>query len=294
MKNKKVIIINGFSRGGTSILWNIVQSHPKVCSTLYETRAILYPGQFFKDRTLIKFLSNKLIVNIIRPIIYLSIYIKPLFYLMKQLIDKRFYYFKLKNINSKDYKYKFENIEYNSSEIKKSILSLKSVDLDVYLEDFFIKTYPNIFSIGLIRNGYALCESWMRRGMTPKKAGKRYRIIGEKIIKDSKKYDNYIIVRFEDVVKEPFKIANEIFEFCQLQPSKLNKLRLKAKKIINEEGEQKCRYGVEDGRYWININEVNKFINQKINDIQKEKLSKQDLKEFEIYAKPILQYFKYI
>ena len=32
MKNNKVIVIYGFQRGGTNIVYNIFQSHPLVCS----------------------------------------------------------------------------------------------------------------------------------------------------------------------------------------------------------------------------------------------------------------------
>ena len=32
MTNQKVIVINGFQRGGTNIVYNIFQSHPSVCS----------------------------------------------------------------------------------------------------------------------------------------------------------------------------------------------------------------------------------------------------------------------
>ena len=32
MKNKKVIVIYGFQRGDTNIVYNIFQSHPLVCS----------------------------------------------------------------------------------------------------------------------------------------------------------------------------------------------------------------------------------------------------------------------
>lgn len=41
MLNKKVILLSGFSRGGTNIAWNILQSHPEICSARYETGQIL-------------------------------------------------------------------------------------------------------------------------------------------------------------------------------------------------------------------------------------------------------------
>ena len=37
MKNKKPIILNCFSRGGSNILWNFFLSHPNVCHPKKET-----------------------------------------------------------------------------------------------------------------------------------------------------------------------------------------------------------------------------------------------------------------
>jgi hypothetical protein len=48
MLNEKVIVINGISRGGTNILWNMVQSHPVVCGAMYETDQLFAP--WTKDR----------------------------------------------------------------------------------------------------------------------------------------------------------------------------------------------------------------------------------------------------
>ncbi len=37
MKNKNVVLLIGLSRGGTNIAWNVLQSHPGICSPIYET-----------------------------------------------------------------------------------------------------------------------------------------------------------------------------------------------------------------------------------------------------------------
>ncbi|MFW5987138.1 MAG: hypothetical protein ACOCPU_02870 [Methanohalophilus sp.] len=43
MKNHKVIIVNGMQRGGTNIVWNLLQSHPDVVSPIKETGELIYP-----------------------------------------------------------------------------------------------------------------------------------------------------------------------------------------------------------------------------------------------------------
>ena len=39
-----ILVINGLSRGGSNILWNILQSHQKVVSPIHETGEVFYPG----------------------------------------------------------------------------------------------------------------------------------------------------------------------------------------------------------------------------------------------------------
>lgn len=34
MSKEKTIVINALARGGSNILWNMLQSHPQVCSPL--------------------------------------------------------------------------------------------------------------------------------------------------------------------------------------------------------------------------------------------------------------------
>jgi hypothetical protein len=48
MKNKKVIVLSGYCYGGTSIAWNILQSHPQICTPIHET------GQLFHDSTFLR------------------------------------------------------------------------------------------------------------------------------------------------------------------------------------------------------------------------------------------------
>jgi len=42
LKNKKPIFIVGFARGGSSIMLNILRSHPKVCFTCGETQEVFF------------------------------------------------------------------------------------------------------------------------------------------------------------------------------------------------------------------------------------------------------------
>jgi len=297
MKNQKVIVINGFQRGGTNIVYNIFQSHPSVCSpNNLETGEIIsqnyrlynYPKtkliKYFIKRIKLKLyslLNKKFILNTFIVLIIGNFY------------DKMFYKYKKKNFTDPYNKFKYENKIYNKKEVKNSVLCLKSVHNDILLTHFLNRIYKNIFFIGLVRNGYALCESWIRRGKDAEYSSLRYRKFCEMMIKDSKKYKNYIIVKFEDILKNPFKMATKLYKFTKLEPLSLEKLRFQSKKILTEEG-HRIKYGEERVKYWFDSKSINDFIDPNINKIQIQKLSDEDRKKFEEKTRSILKYFNYL
>lgn len=280
MYNKKVIVINGFARGGTNILWNILQSHPNVCSPIYETGEILYPVNW----------SSALI----KPILTSHFLIKSsILDVVGDIIDKKFYQFKLKNIEDEDNRFEYEDRPYTKEKVKNTALCLKSTNKDIELTELISNIYEECFFIGLVRNGYALCEGGVRRGRKPKKIGYIYRKYVEMMIEDSRKIKNYLILKFEDVIKEPFDVASQLFEFATLEPTSLEKIRLKAKKVLSKKGNHRTSFGKVDRKYWFNQREIKKIIVPNISDIQSDKLSPSDKKAFEKEAKPVCDYLGY-
>ncbi|MFX1257988.1 MAG: hypothetical protein ACFFAN_09020 [Promethearchaeota archaeon] len=294
MRNKKVIVINGFPRGGSNIIWNIMQSHPLVCSPISETGAIL--SDLFRFKSYIKL--TFFIKRFKRSLYWLlknNTFLESSFVsIMGKLIDKLFYKYKMKTLIEPYNRFKYENLPYNKKEVKNSVLCLKSLNEDIELTNFFLKIYKNIFFVGLIRNGYALCEGWNRRGLDAKTSGLIYRKYCEKIIKDSKNLKNYLIVKFEEIIKNPFIEATKLYEFTQLNPTILRKLRLKSKRLLTREGNHKVKFGEEHKKYWFNAESITDYLNPEISEIQTKKLSNSDRKIFEKEAKPILKYFNYL
>ena len=294
MKNKKVIVIYGFQRGGTNIVYNIFQSHPLVCSPNdLETGEIISQNYrirshnkigylikrirlWFYDLLNSNYILNSLIVNIVGII-----------------IDRIFYIYKLRNFTSIYNRYKYKNIPYSLEEVKSSILCLKSVKNDIKLTHFLSQIYQNIFFVGLVRNGYAICEGWIRRGKSAKVSGFRYRKYCEMMINDSKRIKNYKIVKFEDILKDPFQVASELYKFAKLKPTSLDKLRLKSKKIMMKNGKHNVAFGKLDAKYWFDNTSIVNLINPNINEIQIQNLSYSDKIIFEREAKQILEYFQY-
>ena len=287
MKNSNYIIINGFTRGGTNILWNILQSHPAICSPIRETGEILF-GTVFPRYAPVK------IMAFLRGII-INKYLNNIFIgkIVRKSIDFVFYKRKLENYGFDQDGYKFENINYSYDEICQTSICLKSIDWDIVFTDWFNKYFDEPKFIGLIRNGYAVCNGWIRRGKSAEEAGKAYFEIGKMMINYSKNTENYKLIKFENLLSDPFNIADQLYNYVEVEPVRLEKLRLKSKKVVYSDGKHESQFGSVDKKYWFDKKQINKFFVKDIDKTQRKLLAEKDRITFEKYAMPVLQYFDY-
>lgn len=280
----KVVIISGLARGGTNILWNAIQSHPEYCSAMLETNEILRNTHYIPKY--IKFIIDRYsrCPNIVRS--FSRVYSRQVFLKLKE-----------KNFEDPFNKYKTEDELYALEEIKNCGLVLKGVtsvnSFELRYSDFINQVFPESYNIRLIRNGYAVCEGWVRRGAEPRKAGIMYRRFGEKILEESTYMSRHKIIKYEDFIPNIFSITKEILDWTNASPVHFKKIRLKAKKVLSNEGRHQIRSGVDGQKYWVSQEELGAFIDFSINQKQIAQLSISDAKVFESEAKPILDKFQY-
>lgn len=284
MKHSKAVVISGFERGGTGVVWNILQSHPQLCSPILETGEILFgahlrwaPKNFLRGLYLRSDIMR-------RPVIGRFLF---------NLTDYWLYMAKLRNYKHYQNGEKYDGILYTKEEIKQATICLKSVNYEIYLNDLFKKYYENAYFIGLVRNGYAICNGWVRRGHSAEKVGKVYSEIGKTMIEYHKSTADYMVIKFEDVLKRPFSIAEDLFSFCKLDPVNLDKLRLKSTKTLSSRGEHATSYGREQTKYWFDRDKIFELLDPDINKRQKDSLSTDDRIKFEKEAGEVLDYFGY-
>lgn len=285
MKNKKLIVINGITRGGTNVLWNVIQSHPAVCAAIRETSDLFTPG----------------ILGFLRPVAMRAVGSEFLLQptvtkIAGPMIDARFFNSKMRNFTDPNNRYKYEGVEYTREEVAEGILCLKSVNRDNFMNPLLAKMYgeENVYFVGITRNGYALCQSWVSRGESAARAGKRYKVYIERMIEDGERYPNHTMVKFEDLLSDPFSVAEHVFEFAGLDPVRLEKLRLKPKKIMSKDGTRQTPFGEVKAKYWFTRETVGQILVKDIGKIQTNALVDEDRKAFEASAKPVLDYLGYV
>lgn len=269
-------MVNGLSRGGTNILWNILQSHPRVCSPIYET--------------------GELIFNHIRPFTLLNPSTakrvaawRVTTWLARRYLHRQFEGWKLLNLQSLDNNSKYEGVSYSREEVEDSVICFKGVDSDVDLNRLLESLYQDVAHIVVVRNGYAVCNGWKRRGVSPTEAGRRYASLLRRMLAANDGTRTFVLVKFEDMVREPFATARRLFEELRLEPTELPKLRLKSKRVLDNSGVHNAAFGQEGRKYWFAPDEISKVLDAKIDARQIAKLKDDDRRQFDAKAKQIMR-----
>jgi len=293
ISNRKLILVAGMARGGTNILWNIVQSHPDVIDSYYELNEI-----YGMSKTGIS-LSEKIAVEL--SALY-GLHTKN----VEKLTIKRLAQFaKYSFENDKYNRYKFSDELYKKNDFDNLTICTKLVSS--WEKDFFRKFFrrndalkyisvlkksiPNVQIVFLIRNGLAMAESWKRRGSNIQKAAKWYRQYVQF-------YEEYclnnpvtsILLKFEDITKDPFSVSEIIYKKLGLSPAKLDKLRIALKPTIKN---QSIINTTKKDKVWIDRENYKNILDDDVNNAQMNNLSQDEIDFFIKYNKDILEKYSY-
>ena len=199
---------------------------------------------------------------------------------LRSFIDAELFRSKMATLEHPDNRYVSEGQLYSEERVASSALNLKSVNEDIFLTDALLEVYPDLYFIALTRDGYALCDGYIRRGMSASQAGRIYRKIAEKMEDYSKSLPKFKLVKFEDVLCDPFGMAKQLYEFANLTPATTDRLRLKSKKVMSSDGDHKSQFGHEKKKYWFTSDTIDQIIVPDINRTQADRLTAGDKKRF--------------
>jgi hypothetical protein len=248
-----------------------MQSHPNICSPVHET------GKLFRKSLGLRFCHKFSVPN----------------FGSKKVIDRALFNFKVSNLDHRDNKFLSEGVPYTYDQIANTSLCLKSVNNQIFYTKTILKAYPDLYFIGLSRNGYALADGLVRRGKTAAEAGKIYYRISEEMKRLSDHISRFKLIKFEEIIQQPFEKAKELFEFTNTKPSTLDKLRLKSKKVISRDGEHQVKFGNEHRKYWFDRSNINQILDPTINEKQMERMTTKMINEFNKEAKSAIEYYGY-
>lgn len=279
---QKAIVLNGLARGGTNVTWNIIQSHPNVVSPMCEiNEAIGIRSKQHFQYSLMTWMSQ---MNVFSDFAHKRV--KKLFQGRKKL-----------TLLDSDNQFKTMNERYSEAEVENATLCLKGVcspELwDLRYSGLLNGAFDQSHFVYLVRHGHSLCESWVRRGISPQKAGYYYARFVEEILVQKEKFKSSTIVRFEDVIQRPFDVAQHIFDRAEEPPVNLKYLRLKSKRTLNDDGKHQVNFGKLGRKYWFDVDNIHNLLQKNIEQIHREQLSKSQIKAFNLEASKALTHFNY-
>ncbi|MCA9215876.1 MAG: sulfotransferase [Planctomycetales bacterium] len=290
MRNSSPIFVNGFSRGGSTILTNLLASHPEVCligethhafkghsitdSVWGIVRKCLYHDAPILAGQCQDFFSPRLIAER-----------KPLSRWAKSRVDQILYAEKFRSQHPTFNQFKAPDQEFDAEEIEASRLLGMNIDGIVFANDAFVDMYPEATFYGVVRNGLAVCEGHVRRGQSPREVGERYQKLVDKMCDDAHQLARYEIFRFEDILNQPIETLNRVFLHAGLEISKLDKIRVHTRRVMDAHGNHRLRKGKYEWELaWISLDQLEDYLDRNVDANQAKLLSYSDRNEFLRYA----------
>jgi len=256
---------------------NLVASHPAVCQLSAETHVVFYG----RDRQPLKKWFHRAayapIALAARQHIFWPYRLHPRNPLpgpVAAYVDLLFF---LSKLSAPQNRMANPSRRKSLSEVARSRLLGKNVNGVVLASRVFGAMYPDATFIALVRNGFALCEGFVRRGWTAERFGQMYQAVCQRMLEDADQLSRYHIVHFEDLLSSPATVIDEIYERAGLDPRAVARYQLQAKESMGTDGRRAFLFGSRDReRHWFTRDELADCFRTDIDENQIARLSPRD------------------
>ena len=261
MINNDKVIVNGFARGGTNLLMNLLLSSPDIATVGGEFHKMLwgrslqdnivdvlrkrltmfglsqhYPGAFYRDNYDIPKIYNEIHIRKIETLIY----------------ESKLHALKHPAFN----KYRSPERLYKIEELKKCITLIKCYEGFLKFNGYFKKTSNRCHTIFLVRTPYAVIEGWMRRGLPLHVGCERYNQVLALAKIPCLRPD--VILDFERLVGTPLEIQKILFQRLELRPGR--QVRLQHKPTLGNDMPKK----LDRQLFWVEKEDLRKIVDPRI------------------------------
>lgn len=194
---ENAIILNACTRSGSNIVWSLIGSSPDTLMLSREFNDFYWRGRsrqrrghfiarnFGEQGTRLWISGKRLLKNVDRTI--------------DEALLQNFQNFKGRRVQPDE----------------ASWVTFKVMDRDYVFTNVVSEKFARTKQVGLVRNGLALCESHMRRKMSPEWVAHLYNDYGEYIL--NRVDAGILLVRFEDVLKDPVGQAQRLYKHLDIK-----------------------------------------------------------------------------
>jgi hypothetical protein len=291
---QRPIFLYCFARGGSNILFNVFLSAPQLCSAGAETHKIFEGGAIYERQ--IDKVWKRLLYRLPLRVLTHDRYLDPRNSARRGPLAPRAAAFfshvvqreMLRARHPMHNLWKGPDIRYSNAEIAAARPVFKSNDGLVFTAEPFLDAFPDAQVVLLTRDGFALCESRIRRGHgTAAEIGRLYRTIVEEMGRLNDAHANVHLFRFEDFIQQPLATARQLLALAGIDVDQLPKLRVQAKSRINEKGEHVNDHADREV-LWLEHDDYDRFFVRDINRNQRKLLASADEQAFLAEAGPAL------
>jgi hypothetical protein len=285
MLNREPIFVNGLSRGGTTILTNLLASHPAIC-LVGETHHV-FKGTSITDSpwgVLRKCLCYDAPIILRQQQDFFSPRLiqprTPLSSWAKRRVDAILYREKLRSDHPLLNGFKDAENRYTHEEIHTARLLAKNIDGMIFANDAWAEMYPDASFFGLVRNGLAICEGHMRRGRSATAIGRRYQILVDKMLDDSRRLPRYSVIRFESLLAAPRETLRRVCEHVGLRSEEITQIRMQTRRVMDADGNHRLCGNHEWDVVWLRPDELVPYFQRDVDRNQIRRLTPADRDAF--------------
>ena len=288
-----MVLLGGFARGGTSIIWNLLQSHHDAMGAGRETHELLVGSKEVEGTLTVRrrHLSHALRGAVPRPRVigghvFPNVAVFAASNLARRRIPRRLRPLVVDAIE--------RGVVDTSNDPIRGVVRpgepyargatvrpvIKNINGIVHLHPSFLELFPGAVNVLLIRDPLALCESRVRRGsfQSIEKFGVVYRLIVEEMVRQVQTIPGTVVVDFDDFLRDPGSTIRALYAAVGLEgvPSHV---RLKNKSFGTPAGERRT-FGDGPRWSWIPFEELSSLIAGDVGDVQRSRLTAAQVDEF--------------
>lgn len=287
--NRAPVFLNGFARGGSNLVLNLLQSHPDLCVPAGELHEV-FKGKPLGDSPLTLRLRRLFLDRPLRLATGMDFFNpevladRPVPRPAAQAFIDHVLFHARRRANLP-----FENAHLSRAEIDRARLLGKNLDGLILAGGALRAIFPDSTFFGLVRHGLALCEGRMRRGMTARAFGARYRMLVERMLDDATRFERCHVVRFEEVLADPRGSMDRLQRAAGLDPARVARVRLQVKARTGADGVRRLPDGKADREVvWCELDDFARHFDPAIDGNQIRKLAPSDAREFMAEASPVM------
>jgi len=290
--NRQPIFIEALAGSGSNLLWNILQSHPGVCSPVWETHELFQRGLAGKLDGALFTLFGARPGYMARPD---PAGRAPLPRAAAAHLDLCLFRGKLRTLCQEDNVYRAPGQRYSPGQVRAARLAAKNLDGLVQAAPALARVFPDACFVGILRNGLALCESALRRGTATSAHAfaRRYVTLTRRMQQSSRDLPRHTLVRFEELLAQPRRFAARVYRAAGLDLSPDQPVRLKARTHYTAPGVRGSS-GTEGEKEWMSLSALPRFLQPDVDRLQAAQLSPGDRDAFLAVAGELMEELGYL